>query len=134
MKRKLITTLVVLGWAASSFFVCKAIWEVERSYRVDHVFYTIEDYEEFSSDFKTRVLAGEITIGEYTLVASDPPIIVKARFSAPKGYDWDYKEISLDGALIFSMFPVVGIITLFAWIILTDPTKDSKKVKNEEDS
>ncbi|KKN39913.1 hypothetical protein LCGC14_0738830, partial [marine sediment metagenome] len=36
--------------------------------------------------------------------------------------------------LIFSMFPVVGIITLFAWIILTDPTKDSKKVKNEEDS
>lgn len=75
--------LCVCAWAGLGVYMHSAL--TTETYRVSEqvVFSSEESYEAFKADFKSFVVTNDAGVMDYSVVASEPPIIVKYSISVP---------------------------------------------------
>ena len=63
---------------------------MDVSYEGQEVFLIQENFETFKDDFKYMVYEDSLKLGDFDVLASEPPIIVNFEVTVPYSYDFPY--------------------------------------------
>ena len=92
--RVAVLTVFVVGWIflVSLVIIPQALHSLDR-YSGTSIFNTEQEYNEFKLDLKNRITEGPVVLDNYSVLASEPPIIVKFEVKVPYDYDFPYGKI-----------------------------------------
>jgi len=97
--RVAVLTVFVVGWIflVSLVIIPQALHSLDR-YSGTSIFNTEQEYNEFKLDLKNRITEGPVVLDNYSVLASEPPIIVKFEVKVPYDYDFPYGKIHSDNS------------------------------------
>lgn len=119
MLKKVILGLCVISWVVLTIFFWNFNSKEDISYGGELVFETQDEYVEFKEDLKDRILGEEIELSEFTVLASEPPIIVKFKVGVPYDYELPWGERDpIHLAEVIFMTVLMSIIAGFILLLL----------------
>ena len=127
--RVAVIIVFVVGWIflVSLVIIPRALHNLDR-YSGTSIFNTEQEYNEFKLDLKNRITEGPVVLDNYSVLASEPPIIVKFEVKVPYDYDFPYGKIYPDNSREADIISATWVSLLAGVVLVAVPIACLKEV------
>ena len=116
--KKVIMGLCIVAWVCVIvFLIVPGIQHTDSTYSGQDIFWSERKYETFKQNVKERIAADNLRVNDFSVIASEPPIIVNYSITVPYDYVFPYGKSTthdFDGVTV----AVMGVVAAILFILL----------------